>query len=86
MSAISSVARQLDKPQLEPHLEEAGKLLLSMIEPEAYVGEVFSLGYEDALVQIHDFYRRKVGGIPALSFLIATRITPESVVDVREED
>jgi hypothetical protein len=86
MSAISSVARQLEKPQLEPELQEAGKLVLSMIEPDAYVGEVFSLGYEEALVQIHDFYRRKVGGIPALSFLIATRIVPDSAVDVREED
>jgi hypothetical protein len=86
MSAISSVARQLDKPQLEPHLEGAGKLLLSMIEPDAYVGEVFSLGYQEALVQIHDFYRRKVGGIPALAFLIATRLAPESIVDIREED
>jgi hypothetical protein len=86
MSAISSVARQLQEPQLEPKLQQAGGLLLSMIEPDAYVGEVFSLGYEEALVQIHDFYRRKVGGIPALSFLIATRIVPNSAIDVREED
>ncbi len=47
---------------------------------------MFSLGYEEASVQIHDFYRRKVGGIPALAFLIATRITPSSKMDVREED
>lgn len=86
MSAISTVARQLQEPDLEPRLQEAGKIMLSMVEPNAYVGEVYSLGYEQALVQIHDFYRRKVGGIPALSFLIATRIVPDSAVDVREED
>lgn len=85
-SPISSVARQLEQPQLTSELQQAAPLLLSMIEPDAYVGEVFSLGYEEALVQIHDFYRRKVGGIPALSFLIATRVTPGTSIDVREED
>src|SRR5437588_11665177 len=53
---------------------------------DAYVGEVYSLGYEEALVQIHDFHRREVGGIPALSFLIATRVRPGRQTDVREED
>jgi len=85
-TAISDVARQLDEPQLTEDLQRAGSLLLSMLDPDAYVGEVFSLGYEEALVQIHDFYRRKVGGIPALAFLIATRIAPGSKVDVRDED
>jgi hypothetical protein len=85
-STISSVARQLEQVQLPQELQGAAKLLLALVEPEAYVGEVFSLGYEQALVQIHDFYRRKVGGIPALSFLIATRIIPGQTVDVREED
>ena len=47
---------------------------------------MFSLGYEQALVQIHDHHRQKVGGIPALSFLVATRIVPSKVIDVREED
>ena len=34
------------------------------------MGEVYSIAYEEALVQIHDFNRQQVGGIPALSFLI----------------
>jgi len=41
-----------------------------LIQPEQYVGEVYSISYETALVQIHDYYRQKVGGIPSLSFLI----------------
>lgn len=49
---------------------------LDMIQPEQYVGEVFSLGYETALVMIHDHHRRRAGGIPSLSFLIATRVPP----------
>ncbi|MGB7349031.1 MAG: DUF87 domain-containing protein, partial [Candidatus Acidiferrales bacterium] len=85
-STISTVARDLEQPQLSPELERAANLLDQLIEPEAYVGEVYSLGYEEALVQIHDFYRRRVGGIPALSFLIATRIAPGRLADVREED
>ena len=48
----------------------------ALVDGSAYIGEVFSLGYSEALVQIHDFHRRQVGGVPALSFLIATRIPP----------
>jgi hypothetical protein len=85
-SPISDVARELEQPQLSAELQSAAGLLRQIIEPEAYVGEVFSLGYEEALVQIHDFYRRKVGGIPALSFLVATRVMAGQAVDIREED
>ena len=49
--------------------QTAKRLLGSLIQREQYVGDVFSLGYETALVQIHDFYRQRVGGIPSLSFL-----------------
>ena len=83
---FGEVAQKLGKVELEPELKDAGKLLHAFVDPESYVGEVFSLGYETALVQIHDFFRQQVGGIPALSFLIATRITPAAVVDVRQED
>ncbi len=83
---VSSVARQLEGPALEPCLAAAGQMLTGLVEPSAYVGEVFALGYEEALVQIHDFYRQKVGGIPALSFLVATRIVPGKLVDIKQED
>ena len=67
-------------------LATASDLLTTIVDENAYVGEVYSLGYEDALVQIHDFHRKRVGGIPALSFLIATRVLPGRQADVREED
>jgi Helicase HerA, central domain len=51
--------------------------LAAMVDGGAYIGEVFSLGYSEALVQIHDFHRQQVGGVPALSFLVATRIPPD---------
>jgi hypothetical protein len=85
-SVVSSVAEQIGQPELDGHLQRAGEALLDLVEADAYVGEVFSLGYEEALVQIHDFHRQRVGGIPALSFLVATRVVPGTAVDVRQED
>jgi DNA helicase HerA-like ATPase len=83
---MSAVGEELVAPQLEPELVEAAELLAGLVDTDAYVGEVYSLGYEKALVQIHDFHRQEVGGIPALSFLVATRIAKGSGIDVREED
>ena len=85
-SLISALGKESAAVSLEPALASASALLTSVVEEKAYVGEVYSLGYEDALVQIHDFHRRQVGGIPALSFLIATRVQPGRQTDVREED
>jgi hypothetical protein len=85
-SVLGAVEATFNSLQLTASLEEASERLVSLVEQEAYVGEVYSLGYDDALVQIHDHHRKRVGGIPALSFLLATRIAPGSTVDVREED
>jgi hypothetical protein len=84
-NVLSSIGSQLAGPELDAQLQQASQLLRRLIQPDAYVGDVYSLGYEQALVQIHDFHRRRVGGIPALSFLIATRIAGDTC-DVREED
>jgi hypothetical protein len=83
---LSSVAQQLDKTQLPEELQSAGAELASLVEGGAYVGEIYSIGYDEALVQIHDYNRQQVGGIPALSFLIATRVIPGAMPDVRKED
>ena len=82
---ISKVTKELEL-ELEPALQQAGHLIAGLVEKDAYVGDVYSLSYADALVQIHDHYRARVGGIPALSFLVATRIQPAAVIDIREED
>lgn len=73
-----------DQLQLLDH--EGKDRLGGLIQADQYVGEVFSLGYDSALVQIHDFHRQKVGGIPSLSFLIATRLGPGAMVDFEKED
>src|SRR5713101_3996100 len=85
-SLLSTVAQQLGQTQLSGDLQAAGADLAALVEAEAYVGEIYSIGYEEALVQIHDYNRQQVGGIPALSFLIATRIIPGTTPDVRKED
>ncbi|WP_151974349.1 helicase HerA domain-containing protein [Acinetobacter junii] len=58
-----------------------------LIQPNEYVGDLYSINYETARVIIHDFYRAKVGGIPSLSFLIASRVDPNSSnIDFKTED
>lgn len=79
MSLLSVFERDQDK--------EAIRQLAEMIQPGQYVGDVYSLSYETALVQIHDYYRRRVGGIPSLCFLVATRLQPDDEeIDYQEED
>lgn len=85
-SIVSAVGSQLDGALLDDKLASASDLISGLIDPESYVGEVYSLGYNNALVQIHDHHRQKVGGIPALSFLLATRVMPGMPFDIREED
>ena len=62
------------------------EIFSTLIQANQYVGEVYSISYETALVQINDFHRMQVGGIPSLSFLIATRVNPEEAIDYRTED
>lgn len=69
----------------------ANKWFQTLIQAKQYVGAVYSISYETALVQIHDHYRKKVGGIPSLSFLIATRIKPNEeenneIINYTDED
>lgn len=68
--------------------KEARDWFKKLIQPEQYVGELYSINYETAKVIIHNYYRQKVGGIASLSFLIATRINPngDSEIKFTEED
>ena len=83
---VSTVKEKLEAAEVPEEMVRASSLLSSLVEAKAYVGEVYSLGYHDALVQIHDYHRQQVGGIPALSFLIATRVDLSNPIDVRQED
>ncbi len=83
---ISQIATQLPQPTLPQPVQDAGEKLRSLVETNAYVGEVVSLSYSEAVLQIHDFHRQQVGGIPALCFLLATRVNPQTIPDARTED
>lgn len=59
-----------------------------LIQQDEYVGELYSINYETAKVIVHDSERKKVGGIPSLCFLVATRIDPANSdnIDYKSED
>lgn len=78
--------RQIGSDQEDALSSKSQVEFSKLIQKGQYVGEVYSIGYETALVQIHDSFRRDVGGIPSLSFLIATRINLEQQLDYTTED
>lgn len=66
---------------------ESQQWFQKLIQADQYVGDIYSINYETARVIIHDFYREKVGGIPSLSFLIATRVDlSKTDIDFKKED
>ncbi|WP_017327323.1 ATP-binding protein [Synechococcus sp. PCC 7336] len=86
VSPPSGIERVIDGYEAGDTEREAAEILGMLVQQKQYVGEVFSLGYETALVQIHDSHRQEVGGIPGLSFLVATRIVPGETFDYSKED
>ena len=67
--------------------DSTSKWFQKLIQIGQYIGDVYSISYETARVLIHDHFRQRVGGIPSLSFLIATRIKPEETeIDYMLED
>jgi Helicase HerA, central domain len=68
------------KQQLKEKKEKSSDLqdLYSLIQDENYVGEVVEMHYSESIVQISDYHRQKVGGIPSQAFIVATRINPKA--------
>lgn len=73
-SSLNEVFKEDQKRQV---IDQAEAIFDQLIQEAQYVGEVFSINYETAIANIHDSHRQRVGGIPSLSFLIATRIKPK---------
>lgn len=86
VASSPSIEQVIEGYETTDEKRQAQELLGSLVQADQYVGEVYSLGYETALVQIHDFHRREVGGIPSLCFLIATRLGPDATFDYAKED
>jgi len=82
-----NIEKTIQQSHENKHKQEAKQWLQELIQPSQYVGELYSINYEKTKVQIHDDERQKVGGIPSLSFLIATRIDLHSdAIDFKAED
>lgn len=83
-----SLEQGITHRRTEDKKSETSRWFATLIQPHEYVGELFSINYETARVIIHDSERKKVGGIPSLSFLIATRIDPNKTenIDFKTED
>ena len=67
-------------------VNECKQIFGKIIQPEQCVGDIYSINYETAKVIINDFFKHEVGGIPSLSFLIATRVNPDSEINFADEE
>jgi DNA helicase HerA-like ATPase len=85
-TSASHIVAAFEEDQRRSAEYAAKEIFGVLIQKSQYVGEVYSIGYDTALVQIHDFHRQRVGGIPSLSFLIATRVNPDDRIDYTTED
>lgn len=67
---------------------ETKQWIQELLQPNQLVGDLYSINYETAKIIIHDTLRHNVGGIPSLSFLIASRLDPNNCdnVDYKDED
>lgn len=73
--SLESLMKKVEKKK---EVEENALGLVDMIVEDQYVGEVVNLVFDKAKVQVNDYYKKKVAGIPANCFLIATRMSPKS--------
>ena len=77
----------IDEEQDNLLTNQADEWFKTLIQENQYIGDVYSISYETARVLVHDHFRQKVGGIPSLSFLIATRVKPnQTEIDYMLED
>jgi DNA helicase HerA-like ATPase len=83
---VSVVIETIQQAREEIERRCVADLLDPLIQVEQYAGEVVSLSYDEAIVQVHDYHRHRVGGLPSQCFLIATRKEPGPTCDWNDED
>lgn len=81
-----SIETGINERRQDDRKAEVKQLFEKLIQPEQQIGDLYSINYETARVIVHDFARQKVGGIPSLSFLIATRVNLDAEIDFKAED
>lgn len=60
--------------------------LISLVQKENFVGWIYSIDYDKALVITNDDWKDKVRGIPHNCFLLAATLNPESLEGLDEMD
>lgn len=60
--------------------------LVRLVQPENFVGWVYSIDYESALVLTNDLWKRDAFGVPHNSFLVAVSFNPEEFARVPSEE
>jgi hypothetical protein len=81
-----SIESGLNERRQDDRKAEVKQLFEKLVQPEQQIGDLYSINYETARVIVHDFARQKVGGIPSLSFLVATRVNLDAEIDFKAED
>jgi Helicase HerA, central domain len=84
-SPINALLEKEKAKHDKAQLEECA-LLAELIQGEQYVGETLKMDYREVVIQVNDFFRRKVGGIPHLSYLVASRLKPDGIFNPDLED
>jgi len=52
--------------------------LLKLVQPDNFIGWIYSIDYDSALVVTNDAWKSKVNGVPHNSFLIASSFNPQN--------
>lgn len=83
-----SIQKGISQYNENNHDAQAKRWFQKLIQDEQYIGDLYSINYESSKVIIHDYQKNKVGGVPSLSFLIATRVNPylDENIDFQKED
>lgn len=71
---MSGIAQKVAADQASAAAHSLREKLSYVAAEQTYVGELWSIGYEEAIVMVHDRHRQRVHGIPNQSFLVATRL------------
>lgn len=67
-------------------LFESGDPLVQLAQKENFMGWVYGIDYENALVMTNDLWKARVNGIPHNCFLVATTFDPEKYSATKEID
>ncbi|AUQ27393.1 helicase HerA domain-containing protein [Dickeya zeae] len=77
----------VEKMHEKEEQDKAKSILGVLVQQDQYVGETLRMDFRDITVQVHDHHRKSVGGIPHLSYLVASRIQHwKSPINWKEED